>query len=65
MKIKHIVIRDFEEGEIIDVNESLFEFIKEVKYMMDLYGTGRYTRAEQMRDKLAEQLDDIMRLGNL
>jgi len=29
-----------------------------------LYGASSYTRAEQARDKLAEQLDDIMRLGN-
>jgi hypothetical protein len=58
-------IVDNEGNEVLaDVSVSLLEFIEEVKYMMGLYGSNSYTRAEQTRDKLAEQLDDIMRLGN-
>jgi hypothetical protein len=49
---------------LADVSVSLLEFIEEVKYMKLLYGNQRYTQAEAKRDKLAEQLDDIMRLGN-
>jgi len=41
----------------------LIEFIEEIEYMMKLYGNQRYTQAESQRDKLAEKLDDIMRLG--
>jgi hypothetical protein len=41
----------------------LIEFIEEIEYMMKLYGNQRYTEAEAQRDKLAEKLDDIMRLG--
>jgi hypothetical protein len=41
----------------------LIEFIEEIEYMMKLYGNQRYTQAEAQRDKLAEKLDDIMRLG--
>ncbi len=58
-------IVDNEGNEVLaDVSGSLLEFIEEVKYMMGLYGAGSHTRAEQTRDKLAEKLDDIMRLGN-
>jgi hypothetical protein len=58
-------IVDNEGNEVLaDVSVSLLEFIEEVKYMMGLYGLNSYTRAEQTRDKLAEKLDDIMRLGN-
>lgn len=58
-------IVDSEGDEVLaDVNASLLDFIHEVKYMMDLYGSGSYTRAEQARGNLAEQLHDIMRLGN-
>lgn len=48
-----------------DVSGSLplIEFIEEIEYMMKLYGNQRYTQAEAQRDKLAEKLDDIMRLG--
>ena len=41
----------------------LIEFIEEIEYMIKLYGNRRYTQAEAERDKLAEKLDDIMRLG--
>ena len=58
-------IVDNEGNEVLDdVSVSLLDFIKEVKYMINLYGARSYTRSEQTRDKLAEQLDDIMRLGN-
>jgi hypothetical protein len=58
-------IVDNEGNEVLaDVSVSLLDFIQEVKYMMSLYGASSYTIAEQTRDKLAEQLDDIMRLGN-
>lgn len=41
----------------------LQEFMDEVEYMQGLYGKQRYTQAEQVRDKLAEKLDDVMRAG--
>ena len=41
----------------------LIEFIEQIEYMQGLYGNQRYTQAEAERDKLAEKLDDIMRLG--
>ena len=46
-----------------DVSGALQDFMDEVEYMMGLYGKQRYTQAEAQRDKLAEKLDDIMRLG--
>jgi hypothetical protein len=45
------------------VSGALQDFMDEVEYMMGLYGKQRYTQAEAQRDKLAEKLDDIMRLG--
>ena len=58
-------IVDNEGNEVLaDVSVSLLEFIEEVKHMMSLYGASRYTQAEQIRDELAEKLDDVMRLGN-
>jgi hypothetical protein len=42
----------------------LVDFIKEIEYMQGLYSNKRYTQAEATRDKLAEQLDDLMRLGS-
>ena len=39
------------------------DFIEEIEYMQGLYSNARYTQAEATRDKLAEQLDDLMRLG--
>lgn len=50
---------------IADVMRSLplQEFMDEVEYMQGLYGKQRYTKAEQVRDKLAEKLDDVMRAG--
>lgn len=41
----------------------LVDFIEEIEYMQRLYSNARYTQAEATRDKLAEQLDDLMRLG--
>ena len=42
----------------------LVDFIEEIEYMQGLYNNARYTQAEATRDKLAEQLDDLMRLGS-
>ena len=42
----------------------LVDFIEEIEYMQELYSNARYTQAEATRDKLAEQLDDLMRLGS-
>ena len=51
---------------IHDVSGSLHlvDFIEEIEYMQGLYSNARYTQAEATRDKLAEQLDDLMRLGS-
>jgi hypothetical protein len=42
----------------------LVDFIEEIEYMQGLYSNKRYTQAEATRDKLSEQLDDLMRLGS-
>lgn len=42
--------------------EEFNDFIEEIKWMRQLYKKQRYTQAERERDKLAEKLDDIMRL---
>ena len=47
-----------------NVSGALQDFMDDVEYMMKLYGNQRYTQAERERDKLAEKLDDIMRLGS-
>ena len=41
----------------------LVDLIEEIEYMQELYANARYTQAEATRDKLSEQLDDLMRLG--
>ena len=46
---------------LADVSGSLFDFIKECDRMISLYKNQRYTQAEQLRDKLSERLDDVMR----
>ena len=48
---------------IINGSYELIDFIKNVEYMQSQYSNSRYTNAEAERDKLAEQLDDLMRLG--
>lgn len=65
MEAEKYQITDKDGNEVLaDVSVSLLEFIEEVKHMMSLYGNKRYTQAEAKRDKLSEQLDDVMRLGN-
>ena len=65
MEAEKYQITDKDGNEVLaDISISLLEFIEEVKHMMGLYGASRYTQAEQTRDKLAEKLDDVMRLGN-
>ena len=49
---------------IHNVSGSLLEFNDDVDRMIELYKAHRYTQAEQLRDELAERLDDIMRLGS-
>ena len=46
---------------LADVSGSLFDFVQECERMISLYKNQRYTQAEQLRDKLAERLDDVMR----
>lgn len=43
----------------------LADFIREIEYMQGLYSNARYTQAEATRDKLTEQLDNLMRLGQI
>lgn len=55
-------ITDNEGNEVLaDVSGSLFEFIQEVDRMIMLYERGKYTQAEQLKVKLADDLDDLMR----
>jgi len=44
------------------MDEDRFEdFIKEVKLMIHMYNNAKPASAEELRDELAESLDDIMR----
>jgi hypothetical protein len=55
-------ITDKDGNEVLaNVSGSLFDFIQECDRMISLYKNQRYTQAEQLRDKLAERLDDVMR----
>jgi len=55
-------ITDNEGNEVLaDVSGSLFGFIQEVDRMIMLYERGKYTQAEQLKVKLADDLDDLMR----
>jgi len=62
IKVKESLVENL--GVLTSVSGTLFEFNEEIDRMMELYGVGRYTQAEELRDELAEKLDDIMRLGN-
>ena len=46
---------------LADFSGSLFDFVQECERMISLYKNQRYTQAEQLRDKLSERLDDVMR----
>jgi hypothetical protein len=46
---------------LADVSVSLLDFVQECERMILLYKNQRYTQAEQLRDKLSERLDDVMR----
>lgn len=48
----------------LEKKEQIFnDFIEELKWLRGLYKNQKYTQAERERDRLAEKLDDIMRLG--
>jgi hypothetical protein len=49
---------------VINGSLHLVDFIEEIEYMQGMYSNARYTQAEATRDKLAKQLDDLMRLGS-
>lgn len=62
MEAEKYQITDNEGNEVLaDVSGSLFDFVQECERMISLYKNQRYTQAEQLRDKLAERLDDVMR----
>lgn len=42
--------------------QNFIDFIEELKWLRELYKKQKYTEAEIERDRLAEKLDDIMRL---
>lgn len=44
------------------MSEHILEFHEDIERMRDLYHSSRFTQAEQLRDELAERLDDIMRI---
>ena len=55
-------IIDSQGNEVLsNISLPFLQFVNEVDYMRQLYKGGRYTKAEQTRDKLSEKLDDIMR----
>ena len=62
METEKYQIADKEGNEVLaDVSGSLFDFVQECERMISLYKNQRYTQAEQLRDKLSERLDDVMR----
>lgn len=62
METEKYQITDKDGNEVLaDVSGSLFDFVQECDRMISLYKTKRYTQAEQLRDKLSERLDDVMR----
>jgi hypothetical protein len=62
MEAEKYQITDKDGNEVLaDVSGSLFDFIQECDRMISLYKNQRYTQAEQLRDKLSERLDDVMR----
>ena len=62
MEAEKYQITDKDGNEVLtDISVSLFDFINDVDNMRQLYRRSAYTQAEQMRDKLAEKLDDVMR----
>ena len=62
MEAEKYQITDKDGNEVLtDVSGSLFDFIQECERMISLYKNQRYTQAEQLRDKLSERLDDVMR----
>jgi len=46
-----------------DMNALFVDFIQECDHMIALYKHQRYTQAEQLKTKLSDQLDDVMRIG--
>jgi hypothetical protein len=62
METEKYQITDKDGNEVLaDISVSLFDFVQECERMISLYKNQRYTQAEQLRDKLAERLDDVMR----
>jgi len=58
------IVEAYAEGIIAkSFSPEMKEFYDNVEHMQGLYSKQRYTQAEEWRDKLAKQLDDIMRLG--
>jgi hypothetical protein len=62
MEAEKYQIIDKDGNEVLaDVSGSLFDFVQECERMISLYKNQRYPQAEQLRDKLSERLDDVMR----
>ena len=57
-----LLLKEIEELKEKQIPESLIDFVNEMKYMVKLYQNSRYSMGEQTRDKLKEELDNIMRL---
>ena len=57
--MKNYKIVDSENNEISTIDESLLDFITEVKYMIALYRKSQYTKSEEIRNKLKEKLIDL------
>jgi len=46
-----------------ELDPIIIELISDVEYMCGLYKNGKHGAAEKERDKIADRLDIIMRLG--
>jgi len=43
--------------------ELIVEFLSNIEYMQQLYKSGKFTKAEQIKENLIESLSDLMEAG--
>ncbi len=61
---KYQIINNKGNEVLADISEKLFDFIQDCNRMISLYKAQRYIQAEQLRDKLSDKLDDVMRISD-
>lgn len=64
MEGKYKIIHNEAHKPVINIDDKLFSFIEDIKWMQGLYKNKRYTHAERVSNELKERLDDLMRNDN-